>query len=243
MRRATALPVTFLLLGVAPLSHGKDPSLTCDYPTSKTERIALGPNDAKQCVDLRGGDTAEVLALNPNHRFATACPVEIEWVKVPLKNRETNCKPVDGALEVLDVMRIDEWSGGKFELSIRRPIASGAKTIVSSAPLTPVTLKLNSAGGGQRETTLGYYADVALDPTKPGELARYYVYLALAYDNAGHPIKSYGIEVFDRDAECIAEEPSQVNSQLIDCSPAPAAEVDRESPIGGGGEPPPRPRP
>lgn len=238
--RSLSWTVGATLIALATQASADKVGTKCDYGLDPGEPKVFADLDTTkfgECVERRTGDQGGAFTLTDKSEFATHCPVRISFTS----GHKSECVDVPSALKLGDAMRINEWPGGMLELSLMR----NGVPVFPGQPLRPleVTLKNDKA-----PRTIGYYADVRLppDPDHTNQPLDVRYIIALSHmKQGGKPIKFYTVEVFERRAECQAEEPSsEISTVAASCNDV-AYELptrdDGEMPSGGGGEPPRKP--
>jgi hypothetical protein len=234
-RISIALAMSFAACGAG----AKSPVGTqCAMPPDD-EVVQLDPTEFGACFDLRDIDTAAVLELTNRSPFASGCPTTI--TNTMIAHDATACEHADNALKQEDVLRIDDWGDGEMVATLKR----GSEFIVDRKPLAPVVVDI----GGVKHT-IGYKTQA----TPPGHDSPvdYYIYLGYRadQDSDAHPRvlkKQYFVEVFGKSKtgakKCEDEKPEPI-ARIVNCdSLAIWPKETGQLPSGGGGEPPPRPKP
>lgn len=210
-----------------------------ECPIQYTEHpIPLEIAEFPDCVDVRDIDNQQVLILpEEGDLFLTRCPAIIDHVL--LSHYESQCKLVPDALYKHGRLGVTRNGDGHLVLAHTRFDQGREITVFKDALLVPTRV-----GPEGSERLIGYHTEVRLPGVADPVL--YHVYLryhSKEHNGQRELFKYYAVEVFENTPECRAEVPG-AQAEVKQCdSLTPRMGVPGQLPSGGGGEPPPRPRP
>lgn len=220
------------LVASGPVACAQDAAPLCDY-----SRVGMGTGPyakipvkylSDKCIRVRSQSQNLIRAPLDALDFVTACTVEIATKGEG--DSESDCTPLPTYV-IGDRFNIREWNG-EFTLTMRRANTQRLDIVLHKAPALMDV---------DREAIKGVPWLWGVD----GKL-KYFVYLD--QKPVGSDIyKYYRLEVFNTDdpkwARCSTHLPDKAPDQ-VDCNlPLGPLGFGQESDTGGGGEPPPRPRP